>query len=290
MSLSKSLDLTPAESLMLLDGGWDSPVKMLAFTFADLLMKGVLEVPTRKQTPWHGYLPFEKCVRRGENYRHLDYLKPHEKALAKCVPPCETALCWIPIDEVKYNFERKEVGINWYYKLGFVLCPMLEKGYFRRESKGIFSLKLYYSYPLTEKGQKARSRIEELLNDGILNLERWVKDEPAMANAYFDLCGANILLLQNHYDLKTLLNWSIAASNRMPKNERCSLSERNHCWYDYGLLDHALAKSGSRTSQDRHISRPGFSSLDFRFLDAFKSFNEFESMLERYWDKPPIST
>ena len=260
---------------MLLGAGWDSPMKMITFTFADLLMKGVLDVPARTYG-WY--------VRRGENYRYLDYLKPHEKALAKCVPPNETTFWWM-----KYNFERKEVGLNWYYKLGFVLCPMVEKGYFRKESKGIFSLKLYYSYPLTEKGQKTLSRIKELLNDGILNLERWVKDEPTRANAYFDLCGANILLLQKHYDLKTLLKWSMAASNRRPDSGSSVLSEHDHCWYDYGLLNHVLAGSEGRVSQDRPISRPDFNSLDFRFIDAFKSFNEFERLIERYWIGAQIS-
>ena len=88
LNISKSLDLTPAESLMLLGAGWSSSWKMVVVTFVDLLMKRVIEIrPLRYKG--RSDRPFEICVRPGQNYSLLDSLKPHERALAKCIRTIE---------------------------------------------------------------------------------------------------------------------------------------------------------------------------------------------------------
>ena len=284
MSILKSLDLTPAESLMLLGEGWSRSEWMLTATFADLLMKRVLEAQPMQLR--QGDRSFEIYVRPGENYRYLDRLKPHEIALARCVPPGNKPV-WMHLYSVAEKFRRKEVGIVWYFKLGFVRCPMLKNGYFRKEDKGIFSLVLYYSYPPTEKGLEARARIEELVNDCIINMERWVKEEPARAQALIDLCGTNMLLIQNYYDLKTIVEWSRSISNEMPGIESRTSSYYDYHWYDYGWRESTQDGCSSVTSQDPPRSfKPGFSSLDFGFLDAFNSFKAFEKAFKKGWQGP----
>ncbi|HEX7444922.1 MAG TPA: hypothetical protein VF300_00890, partial [Methanothrix sp.] len=145
-------------------------------------------------------------------------------------------------------------------------------------------LVLYYSYPLTEKGLQARARIEELVNDCTINLERWVKEEPARAQALISLCGANMLLIQNYYDLKTIVKWARSVANEIPDLE--SGTYYDYHWYDYGWCDSDLAECGVTSQDPPYSSKPGFSSLDFGFMDAFNSFKDFEKAFKSCWQGP----
>ena len=310
LDISKSLDLTPAESLMLLGAGWSSSWKMVVVTFADLLMKKVIEIrPLR----YNGRFPrtLEICVRPGQNYGLLDRLKPHEKALAKCIriekqpnqyclnydcqyrcrknkkciPPDE-GQHWIELRTASENFRNTEVGIVWNYKLGFVESLLHEEDYLRKESKKLFSIDLYYSYPLTEKGQKTQAIIKRLMSDGVQNLERWVEEEPERARAYFDVCGGNMLLLQEHFDMKTIINWSRIVSHDITVFERDAQSDYDY-WYDYTWREYDLDKARDRIAEGLPASsRRDFMSLDIGFLEAFNSFKEFERAFKNSWKGP----
>ncbi|HEX7445128.1 MAG TPA: hypothetical protein VF300_01940 [Methanothrix sp.] len=80
-------------------------------------MKRVLEAQPMQLE--RGDRSFEIYVRPGENYKCLDRLKPHEIALARCVPPSNKPV-WMPLYSVAEKFRLKEVGVVWYFKLGFI--------------------------------------------------------------------------------------------------------------------------------------------------------------------------
>jgi hypothetical protein len=118
-------------------------------------------------------------------------------------------------------------------------------------------------------------------------MERWVKEEPARAQALIDLCGANMLLIQNHYDLKTIVEWSRSIANEMPSIESRTSSYYDYQWYDYGWRESTQVGCSSVASQDPSRSfKPGFSSLDFGFLDAFSSFKDFGKAFKTCWKGP----
>jgi len=196
---------------MILDGGRCGSLKMGIVTFADLIMKGIIGMRFVRNKGLSSLFsgPFQIYVWPGKYYGLHDRLKPHERALARCIRNDHKQLHRKPEISLRmaaHNFEHKVLGLG-----GMELSVhdhLLDLGYFRKESKKLFSLEIYYNYPLAEKGLEAQARIKGLLNEGALNMEKWIHEEPAKARAYLNLCGGNVLLNDNHCNLKEIFNWS----------------------------------------------------------------------------------
>jgi hypothetical protein len=288
LDISKLLDLTPAESLMILDEGRSSSWKLVAVTFADLAMKGIIELRFIRNSN-KGLLslfrsPFQIYVCPGKYYSLQDRLKPHERALARCI--CAdyeqfSRRSEINMGRAAFNFKRKETGLA-----VSVHDYLLDLGYFRKEGKKLFSLEIYYNYPLAEKGLEAQARIKELLKEGALNMDRWIHEEPARARAYLNLCGGNVLLIENHCKVKNIFNWSKGIFDKTT-DSMCDASYYGYCWYDYFWRGRDPDGWIEETAKVPACPcKPGFASLDPRFLDAFGSFEEFEDAIRYYWDEP----
>jgi hypothetical protein len=286
LDISKLLDLTPAESLMILDEGRSSSWKLVAVTFADLIMKGIIELRFIRNTGLSSLFraPFQIYVWPGKYYCLHDRLKPHERALARCICTDHKQFSRKPeinMRRAAFNFKRKEV------KLAVSVHDyLLNLGYFRKEGKKLFSLEIYYNYPLAEKGLEAQARIKELLKEGALNMERWIHEEPARARAYLNLCGGNVLLIENHCNVKNLFNWSKGIFDKETEFV-CDASYYDYCWYDYFWRGRDPDGWIEETAKVPACScKPGFASLETGFLDAFGSFEEFEDAIRCYWDEP----
>ena len=203
----ESLNLTPAESLMMLDPKRSRGKEMLKFTLIDLLLKKVLKIEIDYETVRHLFI-FKRSVKKtyiskGENYSKVK-LKPHEHIFTR--------------DELlSHTLELNEFARELYksiskkfssYKKVFVRNSLLADGYFEKENRKLLFLFPYTKYVLSEKGFGAQTKIKNLLEEGEKELERWVKHEPARAKAYLSVCGANILLLEHYnYDLKIIKEW-----------------------------------------------------------------------------------
>jgi hypothetical protein len=288
LNISKLLDLTPAESLMILDDGRSSSWKMVAVTFADLIMKKIIGMRViRKRNRGLSRLirgPFQIYMWPGKYYGLYDRLKPHERALARCICTGYEQFRGRPeinMGRAAFNFKRKEVGLA-----VSVHNYLLDLGYFRKEGKKLFSLEIYHNYPLAEKGLEAQARIKELLKEGASNMERWIHEEPARARAYLNLCGGNVLLIENQCNVKKMFNWSKGIFDKKTEFV-CDASYYDYSWYDYSWGGRDPAGCIEENVKVPACSfKPGFASFETEFLDDFYSFEEFEDAIRYYWNEP----
>lgn len=278
MNTFDSLNLTPAESLTLMGNGWTSFENITITTFVDLLMKGVLELHTKKHPT--SFKDYDLYVSPGKNFIHLNRLKPHEKLMAESISCNEGDSCQ-SLSIAGDQFRIKS-GCGWFYKVLYIKSPMQTNGYFYRKENKLLSLVLYYSYPLTDKGQQCQSFVKDLINDGISNLGTWMKTEPKKAISFLDLCGGNFLLIKDAYELKDIIAWRSALSNRLFETNRNALSNYR-CLYNY-YWNYDKSSEGKNRTRFDPIQRPNrdFLSLDCRFLNDFKSFKDFQKIFNNF--------
>ncbi len=208
MKTMESLNLTPAESLMIRDPEGCNVKEMMKFTLIDLLLKKVFKAEVRQEST--GYI-LESTVNNthiseGEYFSKIK-LKPHEDVF--------TRIKLFSQGSLKLSIFAKELYRSVHfsfskYKKNFVREPLFADGYFQKETKKFLFIFPYSKYILSEKGRITQTKIKKLLEEGE-NLEKWVKNEPAHAKAYLSICGANILLLKK-YDLKVIKEWTTALS------------------------------------------------------------------------------
>ena len=253
----KSLNLTPAESLMILDPKRSRGKEMMKFTLIDLLLKKVLEIEVNYETVRRIFI-FKRSVKKtyiskGENYSKVK-LKPHEHIFIRD-ELFSHALELNKFAKELYRSISKKFSL---YKKSFVRNSLIADGYFQKETRRLLFLFPYTKYVLSEKGFSAQAKIKSLLEEGEKELERWVKYEPAHAKAYLSVCGANILLLEHYnYDLKIIKEW-IKELSKIESQENSS-NYYPYSWY--GL-----------TSTDTLDA-----AIDFDILDDFDSLDDFDA-------------
>ncbi len=262
----ESLNLTPAESLMILDPKRSKGKEMLKLTLIDLLLKKVLKADVNYETVDRAFKRSKRSVKKiniseGENYSKAN-LKPHERMFA-----------WdkLPSRNLELSKFAKEVYRNInknfsFYKKHFVRYSLIVDGYFQKEIREFLFLFPYTKYALSEKGFSAQTKIKNLLEEGEKELEGWVKYEPARAKAYLSVCGTNILLLEHyHYDLQVIKEWIKELSNIE--------SQENYSNY-YPYSWHGWHELTSTNTLDDTIN---FDVSYFDSLDDFDSFDDFDT-------------
>lgn len=181
-----TLDLTPAESLIIMDQGTLTK-ELLKFTFIDLIFKNVFNLEVRefeKKGIFGKKMVKETYLYEGKNFNMP--LKPHEEVFRKHLPS--------KIDSKRYRkLQQRVARSSGDYSRKKLMEPLAEQGYFQVEKK--FLGKKYY---LSEKGEEARELIYKLKDEG-KDLEHWIDSDPERARAYLLMGGSNVFLTDDYY-------------------------------------------------------------------------------------------
>ena len=254
----KSLNLTPAESLMIISPN-SSGDEMIKFTLMDLLLKRNLKLDMEEKC--------RLCICEGESSIST---KPHETILIELVLE-HHELKLKEFAEILYE----KVGSSAEYKNKYIRDPLVEKGYFKRQRKMLLALAPYFVYVLTDDGLELKSKIMELLDEAE-NLQKWIKNDLGHAKAYLSVLGSHILLT-NNYDIDNIKKFNRMLSYLKPESN----TQEYYGYYLYSVPNGYLDDYGNLKS---------FNFLDMSLLDNFSSFNEFFSYLTSDLVKNKVKT
>lgn len=259
----KSLNLTPAESLMIISPKSNGD-EMMKLTLIDLLLKRDLKLDIEENKS--KFLEKSRITIISEAEPSKIFLKPHENVLVE--------LIW-EHQELKLNKFAKifyeKVGSSIEYKNKYIMDPLVEKGYFKRQRKMLLALAPYIMYVLTDDGLEVKSKIVELLDEAE-HLEKWMKEDLGHAKAYLSVLGSHILLTSN-YNVDDIQKFNKMLSYLKPESH----TREYYGYYLYNVPSGYLDDYGNLKS---------FDFLDISLFDNFDSFNDFFDGLDiEYGDR-----
>lgn len=187
-----SLDLTPAESLMIMDHGFyqgygTALQELLKVTLIDLVFKDVFKLEVReveKKGLFSSKLVKETYLLEGKNFNMP--LKPHEEVFRKYLPGKVDSKRLKKLQQQVYRHSND-------YAKKKLLEPLALEGFFDVEKKFLGK-----KYSLSYKGLDAQEMIFKLKEDG-KDLENWIETDPGRAKAYILMGGSNIFLTDDYY-------------------------------------------------------------------------------------------
>jgi len=252
----ESLELTPAESFLILDLDADGK-EMLKLTMLDLLARQVIKMDAWQEEK--GLLVKKPAlvheVGQGENFQ-ID-LKLHENIFKKPLYGNKDIKIEEYIKKVVKVFSSTFGGPSFSkYKNQYIMAPLIAEGYIEKIKKqDIISRE---KYQLTEYGRQVRERINDVLEDAD-NLGEWIDTDPERAKAFLSAVGTHIFIL--NYDLDTL---------RFLKNKLSGVKTQTSKFYPYYLYPVSFLvgmKAGAI------IDDP----FDMDVIDSFEYFDSFDS-------------
>ena len=255
------LELTPAESYLLLNIDNKDGKTLMKFSLINLLYKNVLSSEVREET--EGTV-FKKVVKktylsRGDRFGDME-LKAHEKIFCSVMEDDNEIELTEFIKKIfdQYNYDD-------YYEL--MMKMQSQSGLLNIiEERVFFNIFSKKRKELTERGEDANSKIKDILSTGKKNLHDWVLNEPARAKAYMAACGANLILLDGH-DMGMLQSY-----DRKLKD----IEKQKHD--DSGFI--FWGDGGNRISDDMNLQDAGSMdsiSNDFNSVSAFDSFDGLDA-------------
>lgn len=185
-----SLNLTPAESLIILDHKKHqrSPKELFKSTLIDLIFKNVykLDVQEVEKKGVFGKKIVKKInLEEGKNFNMP--LKPHEEVFRQHLPRKADSKRLRKLQQRVYRAHRNN------YAKKKLLEPLASEGFFTVEKKFLGN-----KYALSDKGIKTQQMILELKDEG-KDLENWIETDPERAKAYLLMGGSNIFLTDDYY-------------------------------------------------------------------------------------------
>lgn len=264
-----SLDLTPAESLMILDhkkyGRKNSLKELLKVTLMDLIFKDVFKLEVQEIE--EGNKKVKKIyLEEGKNFNMP--LKPHEEVFKKYLPPItdkkrfQTLQGRVYRNAVRYDYVNKRL-----------LKPLYSDGFFTVKKSF-----LRKKCTLSDKGLESQKIIKQLKSYG-KNLENWIETDPEKAKTYLLIGGSNIFLTD-----KRNFNWfknnhkRIGAlfSHKKSHKKIPDLDDFFEClWYSAFI-------SGS---ENVDIDNIGDIFSDFDIFDVFDSIDAGDSGFDGFSDE-----
>lgn len=218
-SVEKSLELTPAESYLILyldsanlstDNAQGK--ELLKLTMKDLLARKVLKIDSREEKRFLSTKIVQK-IGKGENF-NTDF-KPHEEIFT--VPLSKN-----PVEIKKYfkkllkQFRSRLTGPSFFkYKTDLVMPILIEKGYVILVKKK--SMISPAKYGLTEEGMQVKNKINYVFKDSD-NLFQWADSNPEKAKAFLSAVGTHIFILP--YDREQLLSLKNRLANVKTKTSK----------------------------------------------------------------------
>jgi len=255
------LELTPAESYLLLDIESKDGKTLMKYSLINLLYKNVLSSEVREET--EGTV-FKKVVKktylsRGDRFEDTE-LKAHEKIFCSVMEDDNEIELTEFIKKIfdQYNYDD-------YYEL--MMKMQSQSGLLNIiEERVFFNIFSKKRKELTERGEDANSKIKDILSTGKKNLHDWVLNEPARAKAYMAACGANLILLDGH-DMGMLQSY---------ESKLKDIEKQKHD--DSGFI--FWGDGGNRISDDMNLQDAGSMdsiSNDFNSVSAFDSFDGLDA-------------
>ena len=256
------LELTPAESYLLLDIENKDGKTLMKYSLINLLYKNVLSSEVREET--EGTV-FKKAVKKtyiskGSQFGKLN-LKAHEKLLCSVMADEEDEIELVEF--IKKVFEQYDY--NGFYEL--MIDAQAQSGLLNvTEERKFFNIFSKKKRELTDNGIEANQKIGEILSTGKKNLHDWVLNDPSRAKAFMAACGANLILLDGH-DMGMLQSY---------ESKLKDIEKQKH--EDSGFI--LWGDGGSRTKDELHLEDAGSLdsiSTDFNSVSAFDSFDGLDS-------------
>ena len=255
------LELTPAESYLLLNIDNKDGKTLMKFSLINLLYKNVLSSEVREET--EGTV-FKKVVKktylsRGDRFGDME-LKAHEKIFCSVMEDDNEIELTEFIKKIfdQYNYDD-------YYEL--MMKMQSQSGLLNIiEERVFFNIFSKKRKELTERGEYANSKIKDILSTGKKNLHDWVLNEPARAKAYMAACGANLILLDGH-DMGMLQSYD----RKLKDTEKQKHDDSGFIFWGDG---------GNRISDDMNLQDAGSMdsiSNDFNSVSAFDSFDGLDA-------------
>ena len=250
------LELTPAESYLLLDIENKDGKTLMKYSLINLLYKNVFSSEVREET--EGTV-FKKVVKKtylskGTQFGKLN-LKAHEKLLYSVMADEKDEIELVEF--IKKVFEQYDY--NGFYEL--MIDAQAQSGLLNvTEERKFFNIFTKKKREFTDNGIEANQKIEEILSAGKKNLHDWVLNDPSRAKAFMAACGANLILLDGH-DMGMLQSY---------ESKLKDIEKQKH--EDSGFI--LWGDGGSLTKDELHLEDAG--SLDSIFTD-FNSFSAFDS-------------
>lgn len=248
----ESLNLTPAESLMIISPG-SSGDKMIKFTVMDLLLKKDLKLDIDTKFNFLKRSCGSVIIGEGESCQWP--FKPHEEVLMELILEHQE----LKLDKFMDIFYKK-IGSPMEYKNKYIRDPLVNKGYFKKQKKMLLSLAPCTTYSLTDSGLELKCKIKKLLDDAKF-LKKWMKEDLGRSKAYLSVLGSHILLT-DVYDIEDIKKFNRMLSYINPD------SFTSH-YYDYYLYNVPV------DYLDSYGNLKSFDFLDIALLDYFDSFDDF---------------
>ena len=256
------LELTPAESYLLLDIENKDGKTLMKYSLINLLYKNVLSSEVREET--EGTV-FKKVVKKtyfskGSQFGKLN-LKAHEKLLCSVMADEEDEIELVEF--IKKVFEQYD--FNGFYEL--MIDAQAQSGLLNvTEERKFFNIFSKKKRELTDNGVEVNQKIGEILSTGKKNLQDWVLNDPSRAKAFMAACGAHLRVLDGH-DMGMLQSY---------ESKLKDIEKQKH--EDSGFI--LWGDGGSRTKDELHLEDAvslDSISTDFNSVSAFDSFDGLDS-------------
>jgi hypothetical protein len=247
----ESLNLTPAESLMILSPK-SSGDTMIKFTLMDLLLKKSFKLDVDDNFNFLKRSEGSIIISEGDSCEWLS--KPHEEILMELILEHGE----LKLDKFGDALYKKVSPSE--YKNRYVRDPLVDKGYFKKQKKMLLSLAPYTFYSLTNNGLNVKFKIKGLLDEAE-NLKKWMREDLGRAKAYLSVLGPHILLT-DVYDMEDIKKFNRMLSYINPESHTSE-------YYDYYLYSVPI------DYLDDYDNLKSFDFLDIALLDYFNSFDDF---------------
>jgi hypothetical protein len=264
-----SLDLTPAETLIILDQRTLTK-ELLKMTFIDLIFKGVFKLnveEVEKKGIFGTKMVKEMYLYEGKNFKMP--LKPHEEVFRKNLPS--------KADSKRFKkLQQRVARSSGDYAKKKLLEPLALDGYFNVEKKFLGK-----KYTLSDKGLETEEMIWKLKEEG-RDLDNWIDTDPDRARAYLLMGGTNIFLTDDYY-----FDWfkdnskKIGALFAGAAVVGTAYAYSKVRWYSAFSMHHSHGDMDFDDFNDFGSFDDGFTDIfsDFDSFDAFDSmdFSDFDS-------------
>lgn len=248
-----SLELTPAESLLIMDLDADGK-ELFKLTMLDLLARGVIKIQTFQEDRGISITKpglFHE-LQRGEEFETR--LQPYEEIFRQPLYSYDEIELYQYVSMVLKNITPIQSNSFSQYKEQYLINPLLEDGYIAKVKKQ--DLRSGYHYRLTKFGENIRRKINNILDDAD-HLGEWVDTDPERAKAFLSAVGSHIFIL--NYDLDTL---------RFLENTLKEVRSNPSKFYAYYLFPTSFLE-GIKSEQDVY---------DIFGMNALRSFEFFETL------------
>jgi len=256
------LELTPAESYLLLDIENKDGKTLMKYSLINLLYKNVLGSAVREETEG---VVFKNVVKKtylskGSQFGKLN-LKAHEKLFCSVIADEKDEIELVEF--IKKIFEQYDY--NGFYEL--MVDTQAQSGLLNvTEERRFFNIFSKKKKELTDIGKEVNQKIEEIISAGNKNLHDWVLNDPPRAKTFMAACGANLILLDRH-DMGMLQSY---------ESKLKDIEKQKH--EDSGFI--LWGDSGTGYKNELHLEDAASLdsiSTDFNSVSAFDSFDGFDS-------------